>query len=158
MPARIGPAKPLDEILEKEWDAQIFGSKNGVATLLGWSLRYHTLRSRGSDPGFPDRVLVRDRVIFAELKREEKVATPITDRQVEWLTGLARGGAEVYLWRPSDFDEIGQILGSRRMWLPGSHALIPTSASVTTEPTRSWQPRSLWLPDGCRVDQLAEAA
>ena len=57
--------------------------------------------------GFPDLVLVRDRVIFAELKREGE--SPRAD-QVEWLNDLARVGAEVYVWTLADFDEIASIL------------------------------------------------
>ncbi len=96
--------------LEKEWDYQLFNSKKGLAPMLGWRLCYHTLRSKGSQSGFPDRVLVRERVIFAELKREKGVPTPA---QVDWLNGLAAAGAEVYLWKPSDLDEIGKILAMR---------------------------------------------
>lgn len=103
-------AKPLADILEKEWDYQLFNSKRGLAPMCGWRLCYHTLRSKGSQSGFPDRVLVRERVIFAELKREKGVPTPA---QVDWLNGLAAAGAEVYLWRPSDLDEIGLILSRR---------------------------------------------
>jgi hypothetical protein len=98
------------DITEKEWDAQLFSKQKGLATMLGWELCYHTLRSKGSAPGFPDRVLVRDRVVFVELKREgQKVR--YTQRQ--WMNGLAAAGAEVYLWFPSDLDEVANVLGKR---------------------------------------------
>ncbi len=103
--------------LEKEWDYQLFNSKKGLAPMLGWRLCYHTLRSKGSQSGFPDRVLVRDRVIFAELKREKGV---VTDAQRDWLDGLAAAHAEVYLWRPSDLDEIAKILAARSRPMPKS--------------------------------------
>lgn len=151
----LGPAKPLTEIKESDWDGQLFRSRGGVARLLGWRLCYHTLRSRGSQPGFPDRVIVRDRVIFVELKREltgkkseDKNRVP-SETQVDWLTGLAKGGAEVYLWRPSDLDEIGLILGGQWLWLAGSHALVPKTHELGRPP--SWQPCSLWLPEGRRA-------
>jgi hypothetical protein len=76
---------------------------------LGWTT-YHTLRSRGSRAGYPDRTLVRERILFVELKREK---TGPTDDQVEWLDKLATAGGEVYLWRPSDLDEIARILTGR---------------------------------------------
>ena len=60
--------------------------------------------------GFPDLVLTRDRVIFAELKREGK--SPRQD-QVEWLNGLAKAGAEVYVWTLADYDEIVRVLSQR---------------------------------------------
>ncbi len=125
--------------LEKEWDYQLFNSKKGLAPMLGWRLCYHTLRSKGSQSGFPDRVLVRDRVIFAELKREKGV---VTDAQREWLDGLAAVGAEVYLWRPSDLDEIAEILSKRWTFLrmEGEPKLCAAG--------QPWTPKSAWTLDG----------
>lgn len=77
-----------------------------LAQLRGW-LYYHTRDSRGSDPGFPDTVLVRaPRLIFAELKTANAKPTPTQQR---WL-GELEGIAEVYLWRPADLDEIRNLL------------------------------------------------
>lgn len=122
-------AKQLEDILEKEWDATLFNSQKGLAPMLGWRLCYHTLRSKGSQSGFPDRVCVRrGRIIFVELKRELTGKASVdrdrqpTEHQREWLDALAVAGAEVYLWRPSDLEEIGQILtaGSRNEILANS--------------------------------------
>jgi len=88
-----------------------------LARACGW-LVYHTLNSRGSESGFPDLVLVRGaRLVFAELKSERGKVKP--DQQV-WLDALAvvKGSydetvediVEVYLWRPSDWREIEQVL------------------------------------------------
>jgi hypothetical protein len=137
----------LADLSEKAWDADLFGPK-GIARTLGWNLTYHTLRSKGSAPGFPDRVLVKDRVIYAELKREN--GTPNATQQ-DWLTGLARAGAEVYLWRPSDLDEIGRILSTRFAWLGASGRLVPLRAD-RGRPTVGWTPGSLWTRDGRRAD------
>ncbi len=115
--------------LEKEFDFQLFNSKKGLAPMLGWRLCYHTLRSKGSQSGFPDRVLVRERIIFAELKREKGVVTP---GQVEWLNGLAAAGAEVYLWRPSDLDEIALILSHRARPEPRPNCAWPIQPAQTT--------------------------
>jgi hypothetical protein len=112
-------AKPLEDVLEKDWDHTLFNSQKGLAPMLGWRLCYHTLRSKGSQSGFPDRVLVRERVIFVELKRELTGKASVdrdrqpTEHQREWLDGLAKAGAETYLWRPGDLDEIGEILSMR---------------------------------------------
>lgn len=58
--------------------------------------------------GLPDLILVRrPRVIFAELKAEGRYATP---EQQAWLADLVGCNVEVYLWRPSDFDEITRVL------------------------------------------------
>lgn len=145
--SRLAPATPLVDVTEKEWDAQLFNSKKGLATSLGWRLVYHTLRSKGSRPGFPDRVLVRDRVIFAELKTE--TGKP-SDRQHAWLTGLAAAGAEVYLWRPSDLEDVGRILSGR--WHKRGLYLVRGGAYPTTV-DEYWTPGSLWLPAGCRAEE-----
>lgn len=52
--------------------------------------------------GFPDLVLVRDRVIFAELKRRA-VKSSVSDEQAAWHTSLLSAGAEFYLWEWSDW-------------------------------------------------------
>ena len=84
------------------------------------------------------------RIFFAELKREK---TGPTDRQIDTLNGLAKACAEVYLWRPSDLEEIGRILGTRAVW---SAPFLLTALGET------WTPGSLWTPNGCRVDELPQ--
>lgn len=135
---KTAPQK-LDAMLEKEWDTQLFNSQRGLATNLGWTLVYHVLRSKGSRSGFPDRVLVRDRVVFAELKREK---THPTDEQVKWLDGLATAGAEVYLWRPRDLDEVGRILSKR--WNYVQHGQYP-GPHLVGEAFAHWTPDCLWI-------------
>lgn len=70
-------------------------------------LCYHTFDSRKSQAGFPDLVLVRDRIIFAELKTE--TGRPTADQE-RWLEGLREAGAEVHLWKPSDWASIEATL------------------------------------------------
>lgn len=63
--------------------------------------------------GFPDLVLTgRGRVIFAELKNETR---PLEPEQRVWLDALAIAGAELYVWRPSDYraGEVERILRGR---------------------------------------------
>lgn len=57
--------------------------------------------------GFPDLVLVRDRVVFAELKSQRGRAT---GRQHMWLNELNAAGVETHLWRPSDWPDIERTL------------------------------------------------
>jgi hypothetical protein len=81
-----------------------------LAGLCGW-LTYHTHDSRRSEAGFPDLVGVRaDRLFFAELKREDEEPTR---PQELWLSALGRVHPDVYLWRPSDWPQIQQLLTSR---------------------------------------------
>jgi hypothetical protein len=61
----------------------------------------------GDGAGFPDLVLVKDRVIYAELKSEHgKTAI----EQDKWLSLLKLAGQETYVWKPSQFEEIVRIL------------------------------------------------
>ena len=80
-----------------------------LAETLGF-LVYHTHDSRRSQKGFPDLVMVRERVIYAELKRETGKVTP--EQQV-WIETLTRAREEVYVWRPSDWDSIVEVLKRR---------------------------------------------
>lgn len=82
-----------------------------LARVCGWRL-YHTRDSRRSNPGFPDLTLVRrERLIFAELKAEKG---KLSKDQDDWLAALdAIPAAEVYVWRPSDFDA-GRVTAALR--------------------------------------------
>lgn len=95
----------MADILEKQVQAAIVD----IARLLHWRV-YHTFDSRKSDAGFPDLVLVRDRVIYAEVKRAGEKPRP---SQVDWLNALRSAGAEVYVWTEADYDEIAFILSQR---------------------------------------------
>jgi len=90
---------------EAQWQATVLD----LAKRLGWDW-YHTHDSRRSLPGFPDLVLLRERVIFAELKT---MRGRLSNFQLGWHRGLRNAGAEVYVWRPSDWDEVEQTLRSR---------------------------------------------
>lgn len=58
--------------------------------------------------GYPDLTLVKDnRLLFIELKRN---LGKTTKEQVEWLEALKKAGAEVYVWRPKDYNEVVQVL------------------------------------------------
>jgi hypothetical protein len=139
---------PLAEKLEKQWDNDLF-SKNGLATTLGWD-SYWTFRSKGSRAGFPDRTACRERIIYAELKREltgkksEDANRQPSAFQVYWLDKLAAAGGEVYLWRPSDLDEVARVLGKR--W---HYSAYNRSLQVDG---KGWQPASLWIPSVGRSD------
>lgn len=57
--------------------------------------------------GFPDLVLARDRVVYAELKSE---TGRLSKTQLKWLGALSDAGQESYVWRPSCWPEIERVL------------------------------------------------
>lgn len=64
----------------------------------------------GDGKGFPDLVLCRDRVIYAELKSKTGRLRP---EQVVWVDKLRAAGQEVHVWKPADLDEISKVLNRR---------------------------------------------
>lgn len=64
-----------------------------------------------SAAGFPDLVMVRERVVYAELKTE---SGRVSRAQLRWIEALTTAGEEAYLWRPSAWSDIEQVLGRGR--------------------------------------------
>lgn len=109
---RLAPSISLADLSEKEWSDQLIANRGnpGLARTLGWTACYHVLRSKGSDPGFPDWLIARDRIILLELKTEHgKLST----NQKLWQQALISAGAETYVVRPHDLEMIGHILSFR---------------------------------------------
>ena len=130
MTAANGP-----KVSEAAFQAQVLH----LAALKGWRTAHfrtamdsrgrHRTPVAGDGKGFPDLVLARvdgwrngqppatepfdpntiagGRVIFAELKSDRGRFEP---GQRDWLTALQQAGAEVYVWRPADWDEIVEVL------------------------------------------------
>lgn len=100
--------KAVDEaifkITEKQWQEQV----EALLMFCGWRF-YHTRDSRKSNEGFPDIItLRRRRMVVAELKVGDEQPSP---KQEEWLEDF-KGvpGAEVYVWRPEDIEEVKRAL------------------------------------------------
>ena len=99
-----------EALSERDFQQQVID----YAKVRGWKI-YHPFDSRRSTPGFPDLVLVRTkpaRLIFAELKTEKG---RLSAEQSAWIVALCAVAAktesvEMHLWRPSDFDEILEVL------------------------------------------------
>ena len=92
--ARCGQTAPVPSLApvvsnEEEFQQALFA----FALPLFWRC-YHTRDSRRSQPGFPDLVLVRERVIWAELKFGNNATT---QSQEDWLSALRAAGQEVYV-------------------------------------------------------------
>lgn len=105
--------------------------------------------------GWPDIVLARERVVFAELKSD---TGQLRLNQVQWLDALTEAGAECYLWKPDDLPEIGRILSRRWRYLPRGDRALPVAASEvpllvsSNGGKKSWTPWSLWIAGHGRYD------
>ena len=80
-----------------------------TARLLGWRC-YHTFDSRRSAAGFPDLTLVRDRIVFLEIKTE---TGRISAEQADWIAAINAAGGTALVVRPSMWDEIVHSLKKR---------------------------------------------
>jgi hypothetical protein len=97
----------LDAVTETEWQRVVMN----YAHFKGW-LVYHIHDSRlqewGTDAGFPDLVLARDgHVVFVELKDKRG---RLSKAQQRWIDAMEPGDVEVYVWRPTDEDEMRRVL------------------------------------------------
>lgn len=110
------PTLALDEVTEAEWQKQVIN----LARLFGWKVAHFrpAQTTKGwrtpvaaDGAGWPDLILVRDRIVAVELKRQNgKVA----DAQQEWLDALTAAGAETHVWRPSDLEQVAEVLRRRQ--------------------------------------------
>lgn len=106
------PATP-PPLSERDFQRQV----TDLARIRGWSW-LHIRAGRTADSwrtpisgplgkGWPDLCLVRrERILFAELKREGAKPTP---EQVEVL-GILSGAAETAVWTPADWAEVERVL------------------------------------------------
>lgn len=102
--------------LERDWQRDVVR----LAQTLGWKVAFFRPAKTtkgwrtavGADgAGFPDLCLVRDRIIFAELKNERG---RMAEQQLEWKAALEVAGVEAYVWRPDDLDDVMAVLLKRR--------------------------------------------
>tara|TARA_R110000744_G_scaffold154674_4_gene269775 strand:+ start:155 stop:550 length:396 start_codon:yes stop_codon:yes gene_type:complete len=112
-------AKPkVDEVYYYISEEDFMRSVIKIASDCGWFV-YHTPDSRRSQAGFPDLTLVSRTgdIIFTELKSQKG---RIRKEQQEWLDRLRENGhIDVYLWRPSDLqDIINRLVGGSNLEHP----------------------------------------
>lgn len=111
---RIVPALPMAEWNEDQWQTFLIGTKSkpGLARTLGYSA-YHTLRSKGSEAGWPDWALYRPgRFLLLELKHDGR-ESKCSPAQRATLSGLLEAGVEVYVARPRNLEAIQWTLQQR---------------------------------------------
>lgn len=104
MPPRLTPAdRLLDGVSEKQWMRDVIAT----ADVLGVS-HYHPHESRRDRAGYPDLTLWGPGgIAFAELKTRRGRVRP---EQEHVLAALRTAGADVYVWRPGDMDEVVDVL------------------------------------------------
>jgi len=92
-----------------------------AARLLGWAVAHFrpARTNKGwrtatayDAHGYPDLTLVRERVLFAELKGDHGRFEP---EQARWRVRLQLAGCEYYLWRPDDWLE-GRVDETLRLY------------------------------------------
>lgn len=108
----------MRSLLSTEADLQ--AAVTELAEYLQWRWIHHrparteqgwrTAVSGSHAKGWPDLVLVRERLIVAELKGSWG---RVTDEQQSWLDALRAAGVEAYLWGPKDWDQIEATLKRR---------------------------------------------
>lgn len=100
------------KILEKDFQVLF----EDLCHLYGWHVAHFrasrtkygwTTAVSADGKGFVDNVCVRDRVIWVELKAEDGKTSA---EQEAWHGWLRAAGQVVYVWCPSDFDEIQECL------------------------------------------------
>lgn len=99
-------------VSESDWERTLVA----LAAMNGWKVAGFRTAQVGKSwqtpvrhdaKGWPDLVLVRDRVIFVELKTDKGRLRP---EQEKWIADLRRAKQVVYVWRPSDWDEAVEVL------------------------------------------------
>lgn len=105
------------QISESDWQQRVID----LARVLGWRVHHGrpALTGRGwrtpvqGHPGYVDLTLARPgRLILAELKTTTGLLGP---EQRAWLAVLRTvPGIEVFVWRPTDWDQVVRILSEDR--------------------------------------------
>lgn len=110
-------------------EAQLQAAVLELARLLGWRVaHFRPARTvtgwrtpvAADGAGFPDLCLVRERVLFRELKAERGAPS---SEQLAWLDALTAAGADAGIWRPSDWTA-GLIEAELRGLVVGEQAVL----------------------------------
>ena len=106
-----GQKKRAQYIAEKKFQKMV----EDLAWLTGWR-PFHLNPSDKKAAGFPDLVLFRERVIFAELKSRSPNtgrAGHLAPKQTEMAHYCFKAGAEYYSWLfPDDWDALEAVLNT----------------------------------------------
>lgn len=105
----IGEKRRSQYIAESKFQAMV----EDLAALCGWTSFHLNLPMR-SPAGFPDLVLFRDRIVFAELKSRSPStgrAGKLSPAQIDYAHTIQRAGGEYYSWLfPDDWETLVEVL------------------------------------------------
>ena len=105
----IGADRRATYQTEKDFQAQV----EELAGYQGWTCFHLNLPMR-SPAGFPDLVMFRERIVFAELKvrrPRDGRAGKLSPGQVTYAHTIMKAGGEYYSWLfPDDWDAIVRLL------------------------------------------------
>lgn len=104
---------PLDWIGRLVTEREFQRTCVGALKALGWSVFHDNVAWR-SDPGWLDLTCVhpvQKRTVFIELKKESGKVSP---KQQEWIDTHTAAGNEVFVFRPSQWDEFVLTISPKR--------------------------------------------
>jgi len=107
---------------EEEWQDEVVD----IAHAFGWwAVHYRAGYTRSGEwrtpvaydgGGFPDLVLVRERLIAVECKRQPRGPAErerqVAPQQERWLERIRTAGTAAYVWRPEDVDTVIAVLSA----------------------------------------------
>jgi hypothetical protein len=115
----VGDTRPrglIAPLPEPDWDEPRFQRwVVGTARINGWRVRVMDVRSGGArlrrghppDRGWPDLLLVKDRLFWAELKPK---GGKLSEDQSKVIDDLKAAGQEVHIWTPEDWEAVVMAL------------------------------------------------
>lgn len=96
-------------ISEREFQGMV----EDLAATCGWTTFHLNLPMR-SPAGFPDLVMFRERIVFAELKsRSPRTGKPgkLSPWQIEYAHTIQKAGGEYYSWLyPDEWEDVKRVL------------------------------------------------
>lgn len=120
-PAALGLGRPAagSRLSEADFQQRVIDLARGLGWAVGHLRRVRVQRADGSTyfetpvaadgAGLPDLLLVRDRLVWAELKSDDP-RRQLDPPQEAWRDRFRRAGVEWHLWRPAMWVEIVGIL------------------------------------------------
>lgn len=101
-----GTVLPAEAVRGVQSEAAFQRAVEQLAAVRGW-ICWHDHDSRRNEAGFPDLLLIRERVVWIECKAE---SGRLSVAQVRFLGALHNAGQEVYVARPSNLEMIEGVL------------------------------------------------